>query len=188
MTKLRDEFNFLVKRYNLNDIGYFAFHVKSAPTYFSDPNCQGLYLPTFKAVVMKGGHRRPLTLKCMLHELCHAKQHQENRLLVPVRHYKKLYALEIEAELFALFEYKKLYADKFGSLENWGLAGFTDYKRHFQNQPMNSISPMSWWELYSFVLGLKGCEKKPILRYVREHIRQCETRSYFEELLSRICI
>lgn len=73
-------------------------------------------------------------LLSLLHEMRHAIQYRQNRMTFNNRHTKKLYALEIEAELFAIEEYEKLYAKKYGSClnERWTLAPYQDYCEHFK--------------------------------------------------------
>ena len=71
-----------------------------------------------------------------MHELYHAKQFKENRLVVNKRDLRIMYAQEVEAELFAIQEYEKLYSRKYGTCLNdpWTLAEYKEYKPHFKKQ------------------------------------------------------
>jgi len=73
-------------------------------------------------------------LLSLLHEMRHAMQFKQNRMTMNGRHTKILYSLEIEAEMFAVEEYEKLYAKKYGSCLNdkWTLATYEDYCEHFK--------------------------------------------------------
>lgn len=183
---LRDEFVELRNRYKLKGLRYFALKPKRVP-FFSNPGCRALYLDDFDCVVVRNGNFSKESLKSMLHEMCHAIQNREGRLAVPKTHFTRLYALEIEAEVFARVEYRTLYAKKFGSLtHDWDLADFDAYREFFKYQDVKSheIQPMTPNEMCSFVTHLKGSFKKPILK----RLNRCGQQSEWERQLSRVCV
>jgi hypothetical protein len=153
-------------------------------TYFDNPGCIGIYIWQYDWLVMRNGHLGPETLKCMLHEVCHAIQHREGRLKVPEHNYRRKYALEIEAEVFARTEYRHRYEEEFGSLSEWDLADFESYKRFFKKQEMGTCSTMTAEQLYGFVKGLKGATKKPIVQRVKRNSKVED----WQYSLARICV
>jgi hypothetical protein len=186
MTLLREKFVTLRKRYNLKGLDYFAFKPRKVP-FFANPSCRALYLDDYDCIVVRNGNFSPHCLKSMLHEMCHAIQNREGRLAVPKNHFTKLYALEIEAEVFARVEYRRLYQEQYGSLdEEWDLADFVAYREFFKNQSVEShrLTPMSPDEMYDFVKQLKGSHKRPILK----RLRRKQGGSEWEKKLARVCV
>lgn len=161
--------------------------------YFRNDYCYGLYFRNYDCVIMRNGHISADMLRCMLHELCHAIQEKEGRYLPPsARDPRALYALELEADVFARLEYRKLYERRYGPLGEWDLAEYSFYKRTLYNSHGDANDggvafTMSANELYSFVKCLKGSVKKPIVRVVRRAKNQGEAYDW-ELQLRRICI
>lgn len=185
-TQLKEEFVFLRDRYGLSGLRYFAFKPFRVP-YFSNPGCRALYLDDYDCIVVRNGNFTVENLKLMLHEMCHAIQSREGRLAVPKTHLSKLYALEIEAEVFARVEYDSLYRSKYGALDHdWDLAHLEAYREFYRNVAVKSCKrkPMTPDEIYAFVMSLKGQHKKPILK----RLRPSGGKSEWERRLSKVCI
>ncbi len=125
------EFEFLKKRYGLKNLKlyYNQDFLKK-----QDIEAHFNYI-LFEIVLVdrKVCRRRLLSL---LHEIYHAKQFKEKRLIVSKRNLHKMYVQEFEAEMFAIREYEKLYSKKYGTCLNepWSLATYEDYKKHFKKQ------------------------------------------------------
>jgi hypothetical protein len=67
----------------------------------------------------------------LIHEMRHATQYQQGQMRSKDKKY--LYALEVEAEMFARAEYEELYSERYGSCDNdpWSLASYDKYSKHF---------------------------------------------------------
>lgn len=176
------EFNFLQQRYNLPDVECFSFHDarQSVKLFRDNPNCKGLFLHQTNSILMRDRRVYQLNLQVLLHEIGHAIQHREGRLTVPKHHKKKQYALELEAEIFALTEYRKLYGDDFGKMNlNWHLGS---YDMYFEGKPdTNYLDRLK--SIYSFVRNLRGKEKKPILKMLNRREDECV---HWEYLLKKV--
>jgi hypothetical protein len=182
--KIFEEFDFLKQRYGLDDLALF---VQRDSPFLPHPSCDAVYLAAGDLILLRRSSVNKYNLKYLLHEMCHAIQHKENRLKVPRNYYHRYYAREIEAELFAIVEYNKLYADTHGYLDKnfWELASYNDYKRFASNDFCEgTFDLMTPEEVYMFVKRLKGKDKKDILKRLNRKIR----RTRVEMHLSRICL
>ncbi len=174
MTRLRQEFAQLQKRYNLKTLNYFAFKPRTVPRFFQNNTTAGLYLRDYNCIIMRNGHCSKHSIKTMLHEMCHAIQCKEGRF-VPDHHHRRNYALELEAEMFAHTEYKKYYANVFGAIEYWNLAEYSFYKsvRTGRLSCDAEADTMSANEITNFIKSLKNKDKKNIINIAKNNSNQC---------------
>jgi len=129
MVDIQNEFKQLRKRYNLKNLKlYFD------PFILNRLKSEAILNFIMWEICLKDKQICRRRLLSLLHEMCHAIQFKRNRMTMNNRHTKKLYSLEIEAEIFAIKEYEKLYAKKFGSCLNdkWTLATYQDYCEHYK--------------------------------------------------------
>lgn len=73
----------------------------------------------------------------VLHEFCHAIQFRENRMVMDRRCTRQMYLQEFEAELFAIEQYEKIYAETMGSCmkDEWTLASYSEYLIAYKQTP-----------------------------------------------------
>jgi Zn-dependent peptidase ImmA (M78 family) len=127
MSELEKEFNKLCKKLNVKCRLLFDRQ------YLNQEKLEAGFNHYWRAIILKDRRMCRRRLYTMLHELCHVKQLAEGRYLFKAKP-ELLYNQEIEAELFAIDEYERRYAKKFGTClyQKWDLAPFDEYLRHFK--------------------------------------------------------
>lgn len=100
-----------------------------------EKNVEALFLPAMNEIVLKDRRRCRRRFFSVLHEICHAVQLREGRFLIKGC-LRKRYEQEVEAEMFAIEWYERLYAKKYGSClkEKWSLAPYNEYIKYFKHQ------------------------------------------------------
>lgn len=123
------EFKFLKKRYNLTNV-----KMCFDPKFLSAKGVEAFFDYILVQIILKDGKVCKKRLLSLLHEICHAIQLKEKRLIINRRDIRKMYLLDREAELFAIMEYEKIFAKKYGHRsKNWTLAPYEEYKELYKN-------------------------------------------------------
>ena len=123
------EFSKLKRRYKLRGLSLYY-----APELLKKKQIESQFNYLLFEIALKDRRICKRRLTSLLHEICHAIQFKESRLIVNRRDTKKMYELEFEAEMFSINEYEKLYSQKFGSVlnESWTLAPYEEYLKFFK--------------------------------------------------------
>ena len=126
---METEFSYLIKRYDLRGL---SIHFNSKILKKKKIESQFNYI--LFEISLKDRRVCRRRLSSLLHEICHAIQFKEQRLIVNRRDVRKMYELEVEAEIFAKNEYEKIYSQKYGSIikEVWTLAPYNDYLKFYK--------------------------------------------------------
>ena len=126
---METEFSFLKKRYNLNELSLYY-----NPKLLKKKKIEAQFNYVLFDIAIKDRRVCRRRLSSLLHEMCHAIQYKEQRLIINRRDTRKMYELEVEAEMFAINEYEKIYADRFGTIlnEQWTLAPYQTYVNFFK--------------------------------------------------------
>ena len=157
------------------------FPTFAVPEFVKYDNCRALFVPKYNVIVLRDRRIYPRNIRFVLHEMCHALQFQEGRLLIPRNHTRRAYALELEAEIFSQIEYRRLLESTFGKgiRHEWDMSS---YEHYFQNkkEEMDTMEPQ---EVYQFVKSLDGATKRPILRRLD---RRYPNKKDWEQLLCQV--
>lgn len=176
---IKSEFKKLKKYYKLNDL---ELYVIPDCKYFQKNGISAGYLHGYNIIIMKSYLSNERNLQFLLHEICHALQEKENRLDIPRNHTRRKYALELEAEIFAIIEYRKLYGE---TKREWDLADYnTYYKCYLKLKENENPETMTEEEIYNFVKNLEGESKKHIIK----RLDKKNKKSLLEFSLSKICL
>lgn len=129
MYRIDREFQRLKKRYKLG-----ALRIHFNRSVLEQKDMEAAFNWLLYEVMLKDRHVCKLRLLSLLHELCHVKQFNEGRLIQNRRDTRLMYMQEVEAEMFSIDEYEKLYANEFGTCLNdlWSLAPYSEYKGTFK--------------------------------------------------------
>jgi ferritin-like protein len=126
---METEFSYLKKRYNLKGLQlYFN------PELLKRKKIEAQFNYVLFEIALKDRRVCRRRLSSLLHEICHAIQYKEKRLIVNRRDLRKMYELEYEAEMFSINEYEEIYAPRFGTILNepWTLGDYKDYVKFFK--------------------------------------------------------
>lgn len=171
MCKLEQVFHKVIKKYKLKNVSL-KFD-KNHKVFDKHSNCEALfvvYSDGTSSVIMKHKRFNALQIQMMLHEIGHAIQLKESRFIVPNNHTRKKYALELEAELFAMSIYKKCYEKQLGKQDKFMLANYPCYKGFFlkKRQRSKHMDNITSCEFANFVKKLDTATKKPIVKLLQE--------------------
>jgi hypothetical protein len=126
---INQEFNKLRSRYNVPKLRIY-FDFKS----LGERKIEASFNQYLFEVALRDRRVCRRRLLSLLHEICHAIQWKERRFVMNRRDTRKMYELELEAELFSIDEYEKLYAKRFGSCldEPWSLCNYEQYRDYYK--------------------------------------------------------
>lgn len=105
------------------------------------------------------------SLMILLHEIGHALQFQSKRLPQYQKSYRKAYAMELEAECFAVSQYNKYYADKYGK-SHWDFPNYGSWKKLVKGQS-NTVHPANLDQLFRFIKQLPKSDSKHIIKQLQ---------------------
>jgi hypothetical protein len=150
--------------------------------FFKNSHNAAGYVNNYGLILMKTNLANERNLQFLLHEICHAIQDYEGRLSIPRNQTKRRYALELEAELFSIIEYRKFYGE---TKRKWDLANYKTYYLSYLNKEIGSeCDSMEEYEIYDFVKNLDGKTKRPIIKVIDKKNK----KTLLEYFLSKIYV
>lgn len=129
---MESEFKSLQKRYGVQ-----AYKLNFDKQYLNKIEAEAAFHFLWKTIILKDRRMCRRRLISLLHEICHAIQHKEGRFIFDKTRTRALYEQEVEAELFAIDEYEKIFACRYGTCKHqkWDLAPYEVYKKQFNKLP-----------------------------------------------------
>lgn len=123
------EFNFLKKRYGLKTVKLYC-----DPKFLEKKGIEAYFNYVLNEIIIRDKRVCRRRLQSLLHEIRHAIQFKEKRLVTGRRNLRQMYEQEFEAEIFAIEEYEKLFSKKYGTCLNepWSLASYDEYREFFK--------------------------------------------------------